>query len=104
MAVGAFDAVVSNPPYISDGEIAGLAPEVACHDPRGALSGGADGLDAYRRLAPAVTTLLRPGGFVAVEIGIGQRLPVERIFAAHGLALREARRDLVGLDRCLVLA
>jgi release factor glutamine methyltransferase len=102
VATGGCDVVVSNPPYIADGEIDGLAPEVARHDPRGALSGGADGLDAYRRLAPVSAALLRPGGFAAVEIGAGQRPAVERLFAAHGLALREARRDLAGIDRCLV--
>lgn len=102
MAAGGCDVVVSNPPYIADGEIDGLAPEVARHDPRGALSGGADGLDAYRRLAPASAALLRPGGFAAVEVGAGQGPAVERLFAAHGLALRAARRDLAGIDRCLV--
>lgn len=101
-SAGGFDAVVSNPPYIADGVIDTLAPEVARHDPRGALSGGADGLDAYRRLAPAIAALLRPGGFGAVEIGAGQRPAVERIFAAQGLTFRKARRDLAGIDRCLV--
>lgn len=101
---GGFDVVVSNPPYIADGEIAALAPEVARHDPPGALSGGADGLGAYRQLAPAAAALLRPGGFVAVEIGAGQKPPVGQIFAAHGLALRGVRRDLAGIDRCLVFA
>ncbi|MCX7353660.1 MAG: peptide chain release factor N(5)-glutamine methyltransferase [Alphaproteobacteria bacterium] len=101
---GGFDVVVSNPPYIADGEIEGLAPEVARHDPRGALSGGADGLDAYRCLAPAAAVLLRPGGFAVMEIGAGQGPAVERLFAARGLALREARRDLAGIDRCLLFA
>ncbi len=102
LAAGRFDAVVSNPPYIADSDIAGLAAEVARHDPRGALSGGADGLDAYRRLAPTVVALLRPDGFAAVEIGVGQAPAVERIFSARGLALRTARRDLAGIERCLV--
>ena len=47
-----FDVVVSNPPYIRSGDIAGLEPEVRDHEPRLALDGGADGLDAYRTLAP----------------------------------------------------
>jgi len=102
LSPGRFDAVISNPPYIADGEIGGLAAEVARHDPRGALSGGADGLDAYRQVAPAAAMLLRPVGFAAVEIGVGQRAAVERIFAVHGLAPRAARRDLAGIDRCLV--
>lgn len=102
IGLGRFDAVVSNPPYIADAEIERLAPEVARHDPRGALSGGTDGLDAYRRLAPVSASLLRPGGVVAMEIGIGQRPAVERLFAAHGLILRTARRDLAGVERCLL--
>lgn len=99
-----FDIVVSNPPYIADGQIEALAPEVARHDPRSALAGGADGLDAYRRLAPAISVLLAPDGAAAVEIGAGQRPVVERLFAAHGLYLLEARRDLAGIERCLVFA
>lgn len=97
-----FDVVVSNPPYIADAEIESLAPEVARHDPRGALSGGVDGLDAYRRLAPVSASLLGAGGFVVVEIGIGQGPMVEGLFAPHGLVLREARRDLAGVERCLL--
>lgn len=97
-----FDVVVSNPPYIADAEIEGLALEVARHDPRGALSGGTDGLDAYRRLAPVSAALLGAGGVVAMEIGIGQGPAVERLFAARGLVLREARRDLAGIERCLL--
>lgn len=104
LAPGLFNAVISNPPYVAEGEIAGLAPEVSRHDPYGALSGGADGLEAYRRLAPAVPALLRPGGIAAVEIGMGQRAAVEGLFAARGLALCEARRDLAGIERCLVFA
>jgi len=102
LPTGGFDAVISNPPYIVEDEIACLAAEVARHDPRGALSGGADGLDAYRSLAPAVARLLRPDGFAAVEIGAGQEAAVERIFTGHGLTLGVARRDLAGINRCLV--
>ena len=73
LAPESFDLVVSNPPYIPSGDIAALDPEVRDHEPRLALDGGADGLDAYRALAPAILAILRPGGFFAVEIGVGQR-------------------------------
>ncbi len=66
-----FDLVVSNPPYIPSGDIAALQPEVASFEPRLALDGGPDGLDAYRRLGPATVRLLAPGGLAAFEIGIG---------------------------------
>ena len=67
-----FDIVISNPPYIRAATIAGLQPEVARFEPRLALDGGADGLDAYRSLAPAAARLLAPGGLAAFEIGLGQ--------------------------------
>ncbi|MGE5766906.1 MAG: peptide chain release factor N(5)-glutamine methyltransferase, partial [Bacteroidota bacterium] len=73
----AWDVVLSNPPYIASGEIAGLAPEVAAYDPRAALDGGPDGLAAYRALVPVAARLLRAGGLVALEVGAGQAEAVE---------------------------
>ncbi|MEJ0049744.1 MAG: peptide chain release factor N(5)-glutamine methyltransferase [Methylovirgula sp.] len=94
---GAFDAIVSNPPYIATGEIAGLAAEVRAHDPRGALDGGADGLAAYRILAAAVPQLLRPGGIVAFEVGATQAESVADLLGATGmLEPRDFLRDLGG--------
>ena len=55
---GRFDLIVSNPPYIPDGEISGLAPEVRVYDPHLALDGGVDGLTAYRAIIPALASLL----------------------------------------------
>jgi release factor glutamine methyltransferase len=94
-----FDLVVSNPPYIPSGDIQGLAPEVRDHEPRLALDGGADGLAAYRVLAPEILRVLKPGGRFAVEIGIGQRAAVETLFVDAGA--REARsvNDLAGRER-----
>ena len=63
----AFDIVVSNPPYIPTDDIAGLEPEVAEREPRLALDGGPDGLDAYRALAPQILRVLKPGGLFALE-------------------------------------
>ena len=69
---GPFDLIVSNPPYIRSADIAGLAVEVRDHDPRRALDGGADGLDAYRALIPQAAGLLAPGAALVVEAGEGQ--------------------------------
>lgn len=96
---GAFDAIVSNPPYIRSHEIAGLAPEVAHYEPRLALDGGADGLDAYRELASDVARLLAPGGIAAVEQGAGQAEAVSAIFVAHGLRGGRLIKDLAGHGR-----
>jgi release factor glutamine methyltransferase len=89
---GKFDLVLSNPPYISTGTIAGLAEEVAAHDPRLALDGGPDGLDAYRRIAMRARDILTEDGHLLVEIGAGQGEDVAAIFACAGL-LSGARGD-----------
>ncbi|MBK9081537.1 MAG: peptide chain release factor N(5)-glutamine methyltransferase [Rhizobiales bacterium] len=96
---GRFDLVASNPPYIVSSEIAGLAREVANHDPRLALDGGADGLDAYRALARRAAALIAPGGFVLFEVGRGQAPTVTDLLAAAGLATGPARRDVAGIER-----
>ena len=67
-----FDVVVSNPPYVRRGDIPGLMPEVRDHDPREALDGGPDGLDAFRHLARGLDRWLRPGGLLALELGADQ--------------------------------
>jgi release factor glutamine methyltransferase len=98
---GDFDIVISNPPYVESADIARLAPEVAEHDPRGALDGGPDGLDAYRALLPHAQRLLSPGGLVALEIGQGQGPAIRAL--ARGVGLRESgsASDLAGIERCL---
>lgn len=98
---GPFDLVVSNPPYIRDGDIAALASEVARFEPHRALAGGADGLDCYRALAPVVARLLAPEGRAVLEIGQGQADEVEAIMAATGLTPAGRRADLAGIDRAL---
>jgi release factor glutamine methyltransferase len=97
----AFDLVVSNPPYIATGDIAELAPEVRDHDPKLALDGGRDGLDAYRALAAQMPALLNARGTAIVEIGIGQAAQVETIFKPAGLHLTGAKPDLAGITRAL---
>ena len=101
---GPFDLIVSNPPYIPAGEISGLQPEVADFEPRRALDGGVDGLDAYRRLGPDISRLLRSGGVAVLEFGLGQGDAVARLMAAEGLAPQRFTADLAGHDRCLTLA
>ncbi|MEQ8380678.1 MAG: peptide chain release factor N(5)-glutamine methyltransferase [Parvibaculum sp.] len=99
---GVYDAIVSNPPYITSREMGDLPVEVAGHDPHLALDGGADGLDAYRVIAAGAGTHLERDGIVGVEIGSRQKTDVIAAFAAHGLRLRSAARDLAGHDRALV--
>jgi release factor glutamine methyltransferase len=99
---GPFDLIVSNPPYVRSAEIAGLATEVRNHDPRAALDGGADGLDAYRALIPQAARLLAPGGVLVVEAGQGQSGDIEGLMTAAGLMLPEpAKADLAGIRRAV---
>ncbi len=99
---GPFDIVLSNPPYIESAAIAGLAPEVAAHEPLGALDGGQDGLDAYRRLIPDAWRLLAPDGLLALEIGQGQQAAVAGLLAAAGFAGLLEKPDLGGIIRVLL--
>ncbi len=96
---GPFDLVVSNPPYIPSCDIAGLELEVRAHDPRLALDGGADGLEAYRALFASARRILAPGGALAVEFGFGQAGPVETIARAAALQKIGGERDIAGRDR-----
>ncbi len=94
----AFDAVVSNPPYIPTGELASLQREVR-REPVMALDGAADGLRFYRAIAEKWLPCLRPGGFCAVEVGIGQAAAVGRLFSAAGLQSIRTVCDLGGVER-----
>jgi len=94
-----FDLVVSNPPYIPTAQIETLQPEVRDHEPWLALDGGADGLDAYRLLAPEILRVLRPRGVFAVEVGIGQAEAVERLFREAGAEALVVYNDLAARPR-----
>lgn len=99
---GRFDLIVSNPPYIARGAIALLDPEVRDFDPRLALDGGADGLDAYRAIAASVPPLLAPGGRLIMELGVGQAPPVTALFEAAKFIVLSIRNDLGGIARALI--
>lgn len=94
-----FDVVLSNPPYIASADIDALAPEVARHEPRLALDGGPDGLDAYRAITKRLEAWVKPGGAVAFEVGRRQADPVEALIAAAGFEVLPRRADLAGLPR-----
>ena len=98
-ADASFDLVVSNPPYIPSGDIAGLDPEVRDHDPHLALDGGPDGLKAYRDLIPEIGRIMKPGGIFAVEIGWDQGAAVKGLFEAAGFTDVKIVKDLAARDR-----
>lgn len=98
---GGFDVAIANPPYVPERELAGLAPEVAAFEPRWALAGGADGLDAVRAIAPDLARLLRPGGAAFVEVGAGQAPRAANLLEAAGLRVFDVRRDLADVPRCI---
>lgn len=97
---GQFDLILCNPPYIADSEE--LMPDVADHEPAGALFAGADGLDDYRRIIPDLPRLLAPGGAAILEIGATQHILVAQLATNAGFAV-DCRQDLGGRDRALVL-
>lgn len=94
--------VLSNPPYIESAAIPGLDREVRDHDPRLALDGGPDGLDAYRALVPAAAARLVGGGTLAVEIGWTQGAAVSALFADAGFRNVAVVEDLGGRPRVVV--
>jgi release factor glutamine methyltransferase len=100
---GTWEVIFINPPYIIEGELDGLDPEVSRYEPRVALDGGPDGLCAYRRLAGLLRPRLAPEGRVFLEVGQGQAGPVERIFLEKGLNIEGTVSDLAGIPRCLVV-
>jgi release factor glutamine methyltransferase len=96
------DAVVSNPPYVSDAELTTLEPEVAEHEPRIALAGGADGLAVIGRLLDQTKSVIAPGGFLFMEIGKGQAEQVAVDIREAGLELLRFAPDLSGIPRVAV--
>jgi release factor glutamine methyltransferase len=101
---GKFDIVVSNPPYVRSGDVCALEPEVSRFDPRIALDGGADGLDAYRAILANAAGSLKPGGWIAFEVGNQQATDVMALCRHYSFANDENPRvwhDLGGRVRCV---
>jgi release factor glutamine methyltransferase len=96
-----YDAILSNPPYIGEVEMAGLMPEVREWEPYLALTPGADGLLFYRRLAQEAPRYLAPGGWLGVEVGIGQAEAVARLFAEARYEGISVHKDTAGIDRAV---
>ena len=99
---GPFDLIVSNPPYIRDGDFANLSVDVAQYDPKQALLGGEDGLLCYWEIIPELKKLLTEQGVVVMEIGQGQEDKVRQLMVQNGLVVRKSKPDLAGIARCLV--
>ena len=97
-----FDIVISNPPYVPESDRTTLDVEVRDYEPAQALFAGEDGLQIYRRLIPAAFDALVPGGYLALEIGYGQRAGIEALLVREGFAGIEFIPDLQGIARVAV--
>ena len=100
--LGKFDMIVSNPPYITGQEMKELPGSVADYEPHMALYGGEDGLDFYRAIAENYTPALKPGGYLALEFGMGQGDDVCRILTEHGYTILERSRDYNDRERAIL--
>lgn len=99
---GKFDIVLANPPYIERDDIKNIQSEVASFEPRLALDGGIDGLDAYRRLAAELPGFVAAGAVAAFEVGIGQWDSVAALMEGAGMRVAPPVADLGGIDRCVI--
>ncbi|MEM7073301.1 MAG: peptide chain release factor N(5)-glutamine methyltransferase [Pseudomonadota bacterium] len=99
----AFDVVLVNPPYIARNELAILQPGIRHFEPELALDGGPDGLGCYRLLAAKLHQLMKPQALAFIELGAGQSEAVTDLFRGAGYQIREVKRDLSGIQRCLIL-
>jgi release factor glutamine methyltransferase len=97
-AGGPWDAVLANLPYVADGELDQLEPEISRHEPREALAGGEDGLEMIRRLVEQAAGV----PWMALEVGAAQALAVARLLRAQGAGDVEVRRDLAGIERVVL--
>lgn len=105
--MGRYQLIVANPPYIPSGDIPALAPDVAVWDPRAALDGGPDGLDAYRAILAGIERVLEPEGWVVFEVGHDQSGQVAELAKERGLTVAPVDwpmlRDLGGTVRCVAV-
>lgn len=99
---GAFDLIVSNPPYVLTGDLDRLEPELFC-EPRLALDGGPDGLTFYRRIAAGARRFLKPGGYLTLELNDRAAVETAALFTAAGLTVVRTVQDYARLDRILIV-
>jgi release factor glutamine methyltransferase len=97
-----FDLLISNPPYIPSAEIETLDPEVKDFDPRGALDGGADGLDFYRRFATEAKPFLKSDGKIMLEFGDGQADEIKKVFENEKWIVEAVQEDYSQRARILI--
>ncbi len=97
--IGKFDAIISNPPYITEEEMTQLDASVRDFEPRGALCGGEDGLDFYRAILSGWLNLLKDGGFLAFEVGYQQARDVARLMKDAGIEKIKIVEDTQGIAR-----
>ena len=100
--LGKFDMIISNPPYITGQEMKELPKSVKAYEPEMALYGGEDGLDFYRSIARNYTAVLKPGGYLAFEFGMGQGDAVCQILAENGYTVLERTRDYNDRERAVI--
>jgi release factor glutamine methyltransferase len=100
---GTFDIIISNPPYIPSLDIQELSENVQAYDPLKALDGGEDGLDAYRKLAEQLPSIIKENTLIILEIGYDQGESVPALFKEHGYNIVTLEKDYGGNPRCLVL-
>ncbi|MDF2367086.1 peptide chain release factor N(5)-glutamine methyltransferase [Sneathiella sp.] len=96
-----FDLVISNPPYILTGALADLQPEVRDFEPHLALDGGVDGLDCYRNILSNIRNILRSGGQLVFEVGIGQAPDVGKMMEKAGFSSPQFHKDIGAIERCV---
>ena len=100
--LGKFDMIVSNPPYITTGEMQELPHSVKDYEPHLALHGGSDGLDFYRSIAQKYRLALKPNGFLCFEFGMGQGDAVCQILRENGYTILERSRDYNDIERAVI--
>ncbi len=100
-ATGSLDGIVANLPYVSPGEKERLQPEIRTYEPDTALYAGPDGLSLIRRLIGQAAIVLRPGGWIALEVGCGQSDSVSGMLEDRGFSAVFREKDLAGIERCV---
>ena len=101
-SLGAFDMIISNPPYVSSTELLELDSSVRDYEPIWALDGGEDGLKFYRSIIKYWKSLLKPDGCILFEVGEGQAETVKEMLLSAGFRSVSSRKDTLGTDRVVI--